>query len=251
MTNTLSEVIQYAENHATRNGSDWNGWCEAFVHEAGGFTNAFETAHLSFEASHIYQIAAGHAPNGWLYHWDYVGSDGVNYGHIGFATPGGKALMASSFITTTIHTHLGYINAADYQTVSGHRYLGASPDHGGQFLVGIPHTPPTSGPTKPGRTLATLGTGVPNTAFYMRLQWYAHLNGYTGPIDGVMGTNSWIAVQKGLRSYGYTGPLDGRPGTYTYEALQKMAHQYGSSDPIDGSLSKADYKAIAKRLNLL
>ena len=38
---------------------------------------------------------------------------------------------------------------------------------------------------------STQETGVPNTTFYMRMQLFASLNGYTGPIDGVLGPNSY------------------------------------------------------------
>ena len=37
-------------------------------------------------------------------------------------------------------------------------------------------------------------------------------HGYTGPIDGVLGKNSWAGTQRGLADYGYTGPADGVPG---------------------------------------
>lgn len=253
MTNTLSEAIAWAEGHSTHSGGNWDGWCEAFVHNAGGFTNNFESAHLAYRASRVYtpnELSIGNVPNGWLLWWDYVDGGGNNYGHVGFATAGGNALMASSFVTNEIHSNLGYVGRAHYQSVTGHRYLGASPDHGGQYLSGVPHTPPGT-VKKPGRTLYTLSTGIPNLAFWKRLQWYAHLNGYTGPIDGVMGVRSWAGVQTGLRHYGYLGKIDGAPGPLTYKALQQMAHKYGSGDAIDGTLSKADYRAIAKRLNLL
>lgn len=254
MTNTVAQAIAYAENHPTHNGSNWNGWCEALVHNAGGFTNAFTTARLARLASHVYspsELPLGKVPDGWLLHWEYE-----NFGHIAIMTPHG-ALMASGF-TDSIHPSLGFIDPAKYGAVSGHKYLGASPDHGGQFMAGIQRTPtvptPSSsdGVSKPGRIVATLATGKPNTAFYKRLQWFAHLNGYTGPIDGVMGVASWKGVQRGLaKSWRYTGPIDGKPGLGTYEALQRLGAASGYSGPIDGKLGSQSYRAIAKKLNTL
>lgn len=105
--------------------------------------------------------------------------------------------------------------------------------------------------TKPGAIEVTISTGVPNTAFWRRLQWYAKQHGYAYPCDGYMSIPAWKGVQTGLRSYGYTGPIDGAPGTATYKALQQIAHNHGSTSAIDGSLSTSDYKALSSYLNSL
>jgi hypothetical protein len=104
---------------------------------------------------------------------------------------------------------------------------------------------------KPGRTIATLTTGKPNTAFYKRLQWYAAKHGtYKGPIDGKMGVQSWKGVQAHLHYDGlYNGLIDGKPGVVTYKALQTLAKRYGYKGPIDGKLGAATYRALAKALN--
>ena len=145
MTNNWNGVLSYAHNTPTHDGGSWNGWCEAFVHDAGGFTNGFGTANLDLLASsHVYtpsQVKIGTAPQGWLYHWAYV-AEGVNYGHVAFSDGAGNALMASGFVTNAIHSDLGYIKAADYEVHSGNHYVGCSPDHGGQYLVGVPHSIP-------------------------------------------------------------------------------------------------------------
>lgn len=260
MVRTLDGVIAWAEAHSkTPHGDDWDGYCEMFVADAGGYTNSFNTAHADYQASHVYtpsQLPLSKVPDGWLLFWDYVGSDGVNYGHVAFKK-GSKALMASSYVTEPIHSHLGWVDAASYSTRSGHRYLGASPDHGGQYLSGIQRTPSASGGggtpavKKPGRIVYTLSTGRPNSTFWKRLQWYAHLNGYTGAIDGVMGVLSWKGVQRGLKNYGYTGVIDGSPGPLTYKALQTMAKKYGYTGAIDGALGINSYRGISRRLNLL
>lgn len=58
---------------------------------------------------------------------------------------------------------------------------------------------------------------------------------YLGPVDGVMGTNSWKGLQAYLAArFNYTGPIDGAPGTNTYKAMQRWAATQGYSGPIDG-----------------
>lgn len=173
MTNNWNGVVAYAKANSTIHGQDWDGWCEAFVDNAGAFTNSFSTAHLAYKASHIYSPSAlpiSKVPTGWLLWWDYVGSDGVNYGHVAFAAPGGQALMASGFVTSPIHSHLGYVSRAAYQANSGHRFLGSSPDHGGQFLQGVPHSYSTTViyTVAAGDTLTSIGAefGVSWSAIY-------------------------------------------------------------------------------------
>lgn len=153
MTRTIAAALDWVKAHPRRpDGSSWDGWCEALVADAGGFTNSFDTAALELaKASTLYkpsQVPAGRAPDGWLYHWAYT-SSGVDYGHVAFAVPGGLALMASTFITRRIGAATGTIAAADYTKVSGHEYLGATPDHGGQYLTGVPHVLPHPAAPKP------------------------------------------------------------------------------------------------------
>jgi len=58
---------------------------------------------------------------------------------------------------------------------------------------------------------------------------------YTGPIDGVMGSNSWKGLQAYLKAhYGYGGPVDGVPGTNTYKAMQTWGRAGGYTGLIDG-----------------
>lgn len=145
MTRTITAVRDWTKsNPHPHQGGSWEGLCEQYVNNAGDFSNAFSTATLDLKAaSHLYtpsQVAVGKAPDGWLYHWAYIGSDGVDYGHVAFAYSDGSALMASSYITQALGDGVGLIHAADYERASGHHYLGASPDHGGQYLLGVPHS---------------------------------------------------------------------------------------------------------------
>ncbi len=84
--------------------------------------------------------------------------------------------------------------------------------------------------------LATQNFGL-NTAQAQNVQyWLADHWGYTGAIDGLLGTNSWKAFQRGLTvHWGYTGPIDGIPGSGTVKALQRLlAAHYGYTGAIDG-----------------
>ncbi|MGW2089684.1 peptidoglycan-binding domain-containing protein [Streptomyces sp. NPDC001880] len=84
--------------------------------------------------------------------------------------------------------------------------------------------------------------------FYLR--YYAGV--YTGAIDGLLGTESWKAMQRELRSYGYTGAIDGIVGSGTIKALQqflKNAGFYsGAIDGIAGSGTRAAFAAWANQL---
>ncbi|MFE5819461.1 peptidoglycan-binding protein [Streptomyces sp. NPDC056479] len=74
--------------------------------------------------------------------------------------------------------------------------------------------------------------------------------GYTGEIDGLLGTNSWKAMQKWLTHWGYPGDqIDGIVGPNTVKALQKwLKARYGYTGEIDGiagSGTKAAFKRMA------
>lgn len=98
---------------------------------------------------------------------------------------------------------------------------------------------------------ATSTDGVPGTIFWQRLQVFARIHGgYSGPIDGRLGTDSWKGVQKPMRNYGYTGPIDGKPGVNTYKAMQRLAQQKSTyRGPIDGTMGVNSWKAWGLFLN--
>ncbi|MER5556435.1 peptidoglycan-binding protein [Streptomyces sp. NPDC002793] len=74
--------------------------------------------------------------------------------------------------------------------------------------------------------------------------------GYNGAIDGLLGTNSWKAMQRYLaaQSYSdYNGDIDGIVGPQTVKALQRaLAVAWGYTGPIDG-LAGAGTKAAFVR----
>lgn len=79
--------------------------------------------------------------------------------------------------------------------------------------------------------------------------WLKEYWGYTGAIDGKLGTNSWKAFQRCLKEYwGYTGPIDGIVGEGTIKALQRLLKNYGYDGAIDGiagAKTKAAFKKFA------
>ncbi|WP_156723718.1 peptidoglycan-binding domain-containing protein [Streptomyces apocyni] len=81
--------------------------------------------------------------------------------------------------------------------------------------------------------------------------WLKKHHGYTGARDGLLGTNSWKAFQRGLKKHwGYNDAIDGIVGPNTIKALQRLL-KYGGWDytgPIDGiagSGTKAAFKRFA------
>ncbi|GAA4066170.1 peptidoglycan-binding protein [Streptomyces shaanxiensis] len=80
--------------------------------------------------------------------------------------------------------------------------------------------------------------------------WLKQYWGYTGAIDGQLGTNSWKAFQRCLKQYwGYTGEIDGIVGPNTIKALQRLLKAHwgytGAIDGIAGSGTKAAFKRFA------
>ncbi|MBB1246128.1 peptidoglycan-binding protein, partial [Streptomyces durbertensis] len=68
-----------------------------------------------------------------------------------------------------------------------------------------------------------------------------------GTIDGQLGTNSWKAMQRSLRSYGYSDAIDGIVGPNTIKALQRMLKQHwGYSGAIDGIAGSGTRAAFAR-----
>ncbi|GAA2258710.1 hypothetical protein GCM10010232_56440 [Streptomyces amakusaensis] len=82
--------------------------------------------------------------------------------------------------------------------------------------------------------------------------WLAYDWGYTGALDGLLGTASWQAMQRLLRHYGYTDAIDGIVGPKTVKALQQFLRNNGfysgAIDGIAGSGTKAAFAAFANTL---
>lgn len=98
--------------------------------------------------------------------------------------------------------------------------------------------------------LAVNNLGLTNTEAKYVQCWIQDYWGYTGALDGLLGTNSWKALQRWLKAHwGYNDSIDGIVGPNTIKALQrdlKAHHGYtGAIDGIAGSGTKAAFKDFA------
>lgn len=98
----------------------------------------------------------------------------------------------------------------------------------------------------------TQSTGVPYCDFWSYVQGImARPGGYTGAIDGVMGTNSWEGVQRYLNSNIGAGlTVDGVAGTNTNKAIQRWINTFDWVTPVvvDGVRGPATYESWASVL---
>lgn len=105
-------------------------------------------------------------------------------------------------------------------------------------------------------TTTTEFDGIPGTIFYKRLQCLGTMApgqwAYSGPIDGVMGPNSWKAASAQLARGGYydAPALYGWESADVVKALQRWAAAHGRySGPIDGVWGPNSYRGAAWALN--
>lgn len=218
--------------------------CASLMWRAGNLPEsaAAPSAIEAYYRSTVISKDIGSAPNG-AFHWWDIGQDG----HVAMAMPGGWAMMASCHVEQSWGDCIGTTSVSTYTQTTGAVYLGWSYDYSGAEIADVHNNNPTNDIPKSN----TESTGVPDTYYYMRQQLYASFYGYTGPIDGVLGENSWAGTQRGLRDYGYTGPDDGIPGVNTYKAMQRLAANWGYTGPIDGELGPNSYKGICRYFNTL
>ncbi|MEE1928726.1 peptidoglycan-binding domain-containing protein [Streptomyces sp. TRM 70351] len=119
----------------------------------------------------------------------------------------------------------------------------------GTSFAAAPETTPVAS-TKAFAPLAVVNLGL--TTQEASMLQYKHLRhwGYTGALDGQLGTNSWKAMQRQLRHWGYNGAIDGIVGTGTVKALQRFLKQWhnynGAIDGIAGSGTIAAFKRMAR-----
>ncbi|MBB5873577.1 hypothetical protein F4553_007011 [Allocatelliglobosispora scoriae] len=109
------------------------------------------------------------------------------------------------------------------------------------------HPPGTGGLPK----TTTETTGEPGPVFYTRMQnWLRITNGYTGPVNGVPGVNTYAALQRAMRGYGYTGPVNGVMGVNSWRAVQTLAADYGYTGPLNGVMGPNSWRGFARFINL-
>ncbi len=188
-TNTYAQAYNYGKTHPTRDGSTWSGYCASLMWRSGNLPDAAAcpTAIDCYHKSHIVSYDYMSAPSG-AYHWWDIGSDG----HVAMATTGGWAMMASCHIEESWGDCIGQTPVSHYTSTTGGKYLGWSYDYNSAEIADVHHNTPT--PSSIPRS-STQESGVPDTYYYMRQQKYASFYGYTGPIDGVLGPNSWAGEQ--------------------------------------------------------
>ncbi|WP_431961527.1 peptidoglycan-binding domain-containing protein [Actinacidiphila sp. bgisy160] len=99
--------------------------------------------------------------------------------------------------------------------------------------------------------LAVVNLGLSTTQGRYVQCWLKYGNyGYTGALDGQLGTESWKAFQRYLKAaYGYTGAIDGIVGSGTVTALQRLLKAHygytGAIDGVAGSGTQAAFKTFA------
>ena len=246
------EAVAYAEAYPLRDGASWSGWCASLMWRFASMPEsaARASAILAYGDSRIESLDPRLAPSG-AFHWWDIGA----YGHVGMDLlgGGGTVFMASSYVLESWGSAIGVTSVTRYTATTAATYLGWSMDYAGSTMdgggqdacdgwldyTGVGTVPVTS----------TQDSGVPNTTFYMRLQLWASLYDYTGPIDGVPGQYTWKGVQRGLLDLGYSVDVTGTPDTKTYAAIQSVAALYGYTGPIDGIPGPNTYRGFAQFLN--
>ncbi|WP_459711265.1 GH25 family lysozyme [Actinophytocola sp. KF-1] len=141
-----------------------------------------------------------------------------------------------------------------YPSWSAHQYTSNGAVNGVRVDLNVAR-PGAFDPVTPGEPpglpkTTTEQDGVPGPVFWQRAQhWLSMAWGYTGPIDGVPGTYTYMALQRAMREYGYTGPVDGVPGVNTWSAVQRLGRQWGYTGPVDGVMGPHSWRAFARFLN--
>lgn len=151
----------------------------------------------------------------------YVGTGGI----VGLS--GGAAGAPGSGSSTGPHLHWHMINPSGTR-INPLTYIGSGT---------LPKT-------------TTQYDGIPGPVMWMRTQnWLSIESGYTGPIDGVPGVNTYAALQLNMRNYGYTGPIDGIMGPNSWKAVQRLASYHGYTGPIDGIMGPNSWRGFATFIN--
>lgn len=232
MTNTIAQAEAYARAHPQKTdgagGPSWDGWCAALMFWAGGFSRSADTAAEARSLSAVESDVASSAPAGAFHWWDI---SGTSAGHVGLDLTGrgDRVLMATGAVAESWGNHIGVNSVNGYQSMRAATYRGWSSDFIGQRLADV---------------------GVVDTTTGLVIQRLARTGGYTGPLDGLPGVNTWRALQGLLQRYDYRGPLDGVPGTNTYKALQRLASAYGYTGPVDGVPGARTFEAVERAADM-
>lgn len=243
---------EYAQDYPLRDGGSWVGWCASLMWRFGDMpeSSARPSAIIAYGDSTILGTDYRQAPVG-AFHWWDIGE----HGHVAIDLNGGGGtlFMGSSFLIEEWGTGIGVTSMNDYNTRSFATYLGWSLDYAGFTVEGAGGLAcDTYSTWQYAGTIPfaqTEITGVPNDVFYVRLQLFASFYGYTGPIDGVPGTNTWNAVQRGFQNLGYEVAESGSMDAQTQTVMQLIAQEYGYTGPVDGVLGPNSYRGFSSFLN--
>ncbi len=138
---TIEQVEAWAAAHPHQaGGAGWAGWCEAFVHTAGGFTEIFPTGTAAGDASGHLDPDPSTALPGEIHYF------GGGPGHDCFQTAHG--LLMASMSVSSIAPGLGYLpTVADYVAAwPSHPYRGHTHRHGTETLQPSASSASTSTP---------------------------------------------------------------------------------------------------------
>lgn len=72
--------------------------------------------------------------------------------------------------------------------------------------------------------------------------------GYTGPVNGIWGSNTRKAAQRLAREGGYKGAIDGLIGPNTIKGLQNVARKGGYTGNIDGVAAEYTWNGVRRAL---
>lgn len=224
MARAVDQAEAWGRANPTRDNGSWRSWCASLMFRASDFGWSADTATEARQASSIASLDASLAPAGSFHWWDI---SGITEGHVGMDLDGGgrRVMMATDKLDDSWGTAIGTSSVAGYGVRTDSTYLGWSRDYVGQRLAGS--------------SSATADDGIV-------LQQLARRYGYTGPLDGIPGPLTWVALQSALRGLGYQGPVDGVPGINTYRALQTLAKQGGYDGPLDGRLGPNTLSALQR-----
>ena len=241
----INEIIQKLNaRYPTR---DWDQQCQRLIWNVidiltGSVAVTYPTAAAARDASHIESSDPSKAPVGAIHYWRNPAE-----GHVGVSLGGSKVLMTGTPAALGAGgvqkgTNFGITTVQAYSSARGNPYVGWSRRNGlNASLVGkIQVSGGGSG-----------GANASKEQWRTIQSWLKRLGRYSGPVDGVPGTNTWKGVQKTVAKYGYySGPVDGVPGANTYKGMQRYARAGGGyTGPVDGVLGPNSWAGFVKRLS--
>lgn len=183
-------------------------------------------------------------------HFDFYNfvQGGVNYGHIDYHVPAqGLHYANSAHITVKLNARGTVGTYPSYGAARiGWSYRPAAGDTMPTVTVAAPaHAPAPAAPSG-----AAWATNPPTPAVQARIQVALKKRGrYTGPTDGIFGTNTWKGIQRTAANVGYTGPQDGIPGEQTCHFIQVYAAKFGGyKGPINSILGPNGWEGFTRGL---